>query len=264
MTYPLIDPIALSIGPLAIRWYALAYVAGIMLGWWWIVRLHARSSLWHNNTASFTRAQVEDVMLWATIGIVLGGRLGYVLFYNLPYYIENPEQILYTWNGGMAFHGGFIGLVLGIYLYCRRQRIPFFGLMDAIAAAAPIGLFFGRIANFINSELWGRVTESPLGMVFPNAGFAPRHPSQLYQAGLEGVCIFAILTIAIFKYNALKTHSRVSALFLISYGCARIIGEQFREPDAQLGYLYHGLTMGMVLSVPMVVLGLYLYQNKKN
>jgi phosphatidylglycerol:prolipoprotein diacylglycerol transferase len=251
LVFPNIDPVLIQIGPFAIRWYALAYIAGIVLGWWWCKRLLAKPP------HVMTPAAFDDFILWATLGIVLGGRLGYVLFYRPDYYLEQPLEALKVWQGGMSFHGGMLGTVLALVLFARRRRIPLLALSDVVACGVPFGLFFGRIANFINGELWGRVTDVPWGMVFPNAGPLPRHPSQLYQAGLEGIVLFLVLFV-IERAGARQRPGLTTGVFLIGYGIARSIGELFRQPDAFLGFLVGGVTMGQLLSAPMILVGLYL------
>jgi phosphatidylglycerol:prolipoprotein diacylglycerol transferase len=253
LAFPQFNPIAVSIGPIAIRWYALAYIVGILLGWLYARLLVKSNSLW-GGTPAMTVLDIDDYILWVTFGIILGGRTGYVLFYNLSFFIENPAEIFTLWKGGMSFHGGFIGCVLAVILFARRRNISILSLGDVTCAVAPIGLLLGRIANFINSELWGRVTDVPWGMVFPNGGPLPRHPSQLYEAGLEGAVLLAILALMI-RAGALRKPGLILGSFIFFYGCARIAGEFFREPDIQLGFLWGGLTMGMLLSIPMLIAG---------
>jgi phosphatidylglycerol:prolipoprotein diacylglycerol transferase len=250
--YPAVDPVLIELGPFVIRWYALAYIAGLVIGWRWCLMLAKRPPRF------VTPEAIDDFLVWATLGVVLGGRLGYVLFYKPDYYLAHPLEALQVWHGGMSFHGGALGVIVSIALFCRQRRINFFAFGDIIVCAAPIGLFFGRIANFINSELWGRVTDVPWAMVFPNGGPLPRHPSQLYEAVLEGIVLFIIV-------NGLERFTRIrerpgalSGVFLIGYGIARIIAEFFREPDAFLGFLAFGLTMGQILSLPFVLVGLVL------
>jgi phosphatidylglycerol:prolipoprotein diacylglycerol transferase len=252
---PVFDSIAIAIGPIAIRWYALAYIGGIVLGWIYARSLVKNYGLWAGS-APITLPQLDDFILWVTLGIILGGRTGYVLFYNLPFFVEHPLEIVELWKGGMSFHGGFLGCVAAVILFCRAHDIPILSLGDITTAVGPIGLFLGRIANFINGELWGRVADPnlPWAMVFPNGGPLPRHPSQLYEAGLEGIMLFTILAVMI-RMGALKRPGLILGSFISLYGVARIIGEHFREPDPQLGFLWGGLTMGMLLSVPMVIAG---------
>ncbi len=256
ITYPVFDPVAISLGPIAIRWYALAYIGGIMLGWLYARALLRSEKLW-GGPAPVSAVQLDDFILWVTIGIILGGRVGYVLFYNLDFFIRHPAQIFQLWNGGMSFHGGFMGCVAAVILFCRRHGLPILSLGDVATAVGPIGLFLGRIANFINGELWGRSAGPglPWAMVFPNGGPLPRHPSQLYEAALEGIVLFTILAVLI-RLGALKRPGLVLGSFITLYAVARIVAEFFREPDPQLGFLWAGLTMGMLLSIPMVIAGL--------
>lgn len=252
LAFPTIDPTLVEIGPFAIRWYALAYIGGILLGWRYALLL-ARSS-----PVAFERRTLDDFLLWVTLGIVLGGRLGYVLFYKPGYFLSHPAEIVFVWQGGMSFHGGMLGVVIAIVLFARLRRIPVLALGDLVACVVPIGLFLGRVANFINGELYGRVTDAPWGMVFPRGGDLPRHPSQLYEAGLEGLVLFCVLAL-VWRYTRLKQRpGAVGGVFLVGYGLSRIIVEFAREPDAHLGFLFAGATMGQLLSVPMVLLGLAL------
>ena len=255
ITFPVFDPIAISIGPFAIRWYALAYIAGIVLGWIYARSLLKNETLW-DGPPPLSLAQLDDFILWVTIGIIVGGRTGYVLFYNLPFFIQHPAEIFELWKGGMSFHGGFMGCVVAVMWFARVNGISILSLGDITTAVAPIGLFLGRLANFINSELWGRAADPslPWAIIFPNGGPVPRHPSQLYEAGLEGILLFTILAVMI-RLGALKRPGLILGSFIAIYGLARIIGEHFREPDPQLGFLWGGLTMGMLLSVPMVIAG---------
>ncbi|OQW54819.1 prolipoprotein diacylglyceryl transferase [Candidatus Raskinella chloraquaticus] len=254
LPFPAIDPVLIELGPFPVRWYALAYLAGLLLGWWLAQRLIARNDLFAASGPP-KLAQLDDFLLWAAIGIVCGGRLGFVLFYNLDYYLENPLEIIQPWRGGMSFHGGAAGLMVATYLFARRQALPFLTLMDVVTAVAPVGLFFGRIANFINGELYGRVSDVPWAILFPRGGFLPRHPSQLYEAGLEGLVLFIVLMVLVFRVRALRWPGVIAGVFLAGYGVARSIVEFYREPDAQLGYLAGGLTMGQVLSLPMILCG---------
>ena len=251
--YPVIDPVLVAVGPFPIRWYALAYVAGIVLGWYYMKRLCAADRLW-GGLPHPTPASVDDLVVYVALGIVLGGRLGYVLFYNFDYYLHNPLEIVAAWKGGMAFHGGLAGTLLGIWLFARRVKVPVLSVVDGVAAVVPIGLFLGRIANFIKPELWGRETDVPWAMVFPGAGDMPRHPSQLYEAGLEGLALFVVLAVAI-RLGALRRPGLSSGLFAVGYALARITCEFFRQPDAQLGFLFGGATMGMLLSLPLLLVG---------
>ncbi|PZM13781.1 prolipoprotein diacylglyceryl transferase [Rhizobium tubonense] len=259
LPYPEIDPIAFSLGPLAIHWYGLAYVAGILLGWAYARRVVNQGRLWRGDTAPMTVAHLDDFIVWVALGIVLGGRIGYILFYDLQAVIENPIRALEIWNGGMSFHGGLIGTTIAMILFAQRSKIPVWSLFDIVAAVVPIGLFFGRIANFVNGELWGRISDAPWAMVFPTGGPFTRHPSQLYEAGLEGIVLFLVLALMTYRFLALKTPGTITGVFVIGYALSRIFVEFFREPDAQLGYLLgtNWLTMGMVLSSPMILLGIW-------
>jgi phosphatidylglycerol---prolipoprotein diacylglyceryl transferase len=255
ISFPVFDPVAIAIGPIVIRWYALAYIFGIVLGWIYARSLLKTEKLWAG-PAPITFAQLDDFILWVTIGIIVGGRTGYVLFYSLPFFIQHPAEIFELWKGGMSFHGGFMGCVIAVIAFARVNGVSILSLGDITTAVAPIGLLLGRLANFINSELWGRVADPslPWAMIFPNGGPLPRHPSQLYEAGLEGIVLFTILAVMI-RLGALKRPGLILGSFIAIYGLARITGEHFREPDPQLGFLWGGLTMGMLLSVPMVIAG---------
>lgn len=258
LPFPAIDPIALQFGPLAVRWYALAYIAGILIGWWYLRRLVDTPRLWGALDRP-TPAEIDDFVLWATLGIVLGGRIGYVLFYNFSHYLEHPGEIPMLWRGGMAFHGGLLGSVVAMVLFSRGRGFSFLSLFDLFAAAAPIGLFFGRIANFVNGELWGRTSDVAWAMVFPGAGAEPRHPSQLYEAGLEGVVLFLVVAHLVHRTRILKSPGALAGVFAAGYGLARFVVEFFREPDVQVGYLAGGFTMGQLLSLPMILFGLALW-----
>ena len=251
--YPQFDPVLISIGPFAIRWYALAYIGGILLGWVYARAIIKKPQLW-GGKAPLTVLDFDDFILWVTLGIILGGRLGQVIFYDFFYYAANPLEIVMLWHGGMSFHGGFLGCVIAVILFAYNRSIPILSLGDLTCAVGPIGLFLGRIANFINGELWGRPTDVPWAMVFPRADDLPRHPSQFYEAGLEGLALLTLLGLCI-RAGALKRRGLVLGMFMVGYGIARNIGELFREPDPQLEKLAHGLTMGMVLSWPMILIG---------
>jgi phosphatidylglycerol:prolipoprotein diacylglycerol transferase len=249
--FPGIDPVAIAIGPFLIRWYALAYIAGLLLGWRYTLVLADRPP------RLVRRQDIDDFLVWATLGVVLGGRLGYVLFYNPGYYLGHPIEALYLWHGGMSFHGGALGVMAAIALFTRGRGIPMLAFADIICEAVPIGLFFGRIANFINGELFGRVTEVPWAMVFPSGGPLPRHPSQLYESLCEGLLLFLLL-FAAERSGARRHPGTISGLFLAGYAVARMSGELFRQPDAQLGFLIFGTTMGQLLSLPLLLAGIAL------
>jgi phosphatidylglycerol:prolipoprotein diacylglycerol transferase len=255
--YPVIDPIAIEIGPVAIRWYGLAYMAGILLGWLYGRMLVSRPELW-NGKPPMTKSQADDFLLWITLGIVVGGRLGFVLFYEPSYFLATPLEIPAVWKGGMSFHGGLLGVVLAVYFFARRNGIEKLSLGDIAAAATPFGLFFGRIANFINSEVVGRVSDVPWAMVFPGAGDQPRHPSQLYEAALEGIVLFTILAIATYRYKALTRPGTVFGLFLVFYGIFRSLVEFVREPHFAHPLDIGILTPGIVYSIPMILIGAWL------
>ena len=254
LLFPQFDPVIVQIGPFGIRWYALAYIAGLVLGW------RLARHLVRLAPAVATAVQVDDFLTWATLGVVLGGRLGYVLFYQPGFYLAHPAMILAVWEGGMSFHGGALGVAVAIVWFCRRNAIPLLGFADRIAVCVPIGLGLGRIANFINGELWGRPAPDwlPWAMIFPAAGPQPRHPSQLYQALLEGLVLFLVM-FALSRRESLRARfGWLTGVFLVGYGIARIIGEFFRQPDIFLGYLVGGATMGQLLSIPMVLAGVWL------
>tara|TARA_B100001564_G_scaffold350490_1_gene355019 strand:+ start:573 stop:1370 length:798 start_codon:yes stop_codon:yes gene_type:complete len=260
LAYPQIDPVLLSIGPLDIRWYSLAYITGILLGAYYINRLIAKDTTFKGLNP------FDDMIFYGILGIIIGGRLGYTLFYQPMFYLTHPLEILKLWQGGMSFHGGLLGMIGAMYLFAKKNRYPFLGIMDLCSAAAPIGLFFGRIANFINAELWGRVSDVPWAMVFPGAGPLPRHPSQLYEALLEGLISFIILYLLASKAKIRNQHGIIAGSFLICYGLSRFVVEFFREPDAHLGFFFEYVTMGQMLSLPMILGGIYLifYVHKTN
>jgi phosphatidylglycerol:prolipoprotein diacylglycerol transferase len=250
MDFPLIDPVAFYIGSLPVRWYALAYLAGFILGWRVALKLAGRLP-----DVPPTKDHIDDFLTWAILAVILGGRTGYVLFYNLPYYAEYPLEAFKIWQGGMSFHGGALGMILAMIIYAYVKKIYVLRLTDIICAVVPIGLFFGRIANFINAELYGRVTDSPLGMVFPGGGPDPRHPSQLYEAFSEGLLLFLILLVLV-RCKALEAHpGLVSGAFLTGYGIFRFLVEYVREPDAHLGLIADYISMGQILSLPMILCG---------
>jgi len=247
---PDIDPVAIHLGRIQVHWYGLMYLIGFLGAWWLgIYRAKRPDSGWRPQ-------EIADLLFYGALGVILGGRIGYVLFYNLPYYLEHPIEVFYIWSGGMSFHGGLIGVITAMWLYGRRTQRTFFAVADFVAPLTPVGLGAGRLGNFINHELWGKVTDVPWGMVFPNAGPLPRHPSQLYEFSLEGVALFIILWVYARKP---RPTGAVSGLFLLCYGIFRFLVEFVREPDVQLGYLAFGwVTMGQILSLPMILLGVWL------
>ena len=277
MQFPEFDPVLISIGPLDIRWYAIAYVAGILLGWWYAAKLIRTARLWAPGQPPMNTQQLDDLILWVTLGIILGGRLGFALFYEPGLYGQlfsgadwgERLALFRLWDGGMSFHGGLLGCTIAVLAFANRLKLNVLSVGDVALAAAPMGLMFGRIANFINGELWGRPTDVPWAIRFCNeriqnlygfcpAGDVPRHPSQLYEAGLEGVFLFGVLALAIWKFGLLRKPGYVTGLFLVGYGLNRALLENVRQPDAGLDNLPLGLTMGMILSVPMMLVGAWL------
>ncbi|MBT7147738.1 MAG: prolipoprotein diacylglyceryl transferase, partial [Rhodospirillales bacterium] len=241
LAFPAIDPVLIQLGPFAIRWYSLAYMAGLILGWLLMRKLAMRTG------GVVTRDHTDDFLTWATVGVILGGRLGYVLFYKFGFYLENPASIFAVWQGGMSFHGGFTGVVVATILFTRKHKIPLLLFADLLACAAPIGLFFGRIANFINGELFGRASDAPWAVIFPNGGPYPRHPSQLYEAALEGIVLFALLAWLAWRRGALQRPGLLTGIYLCGYALARALVELVRQPDIQIGHLPFGTTMGQWL-----------------
>jgi phosphatidylglycerol---prolipoprotein diacylglyceryl transferase len=253
----LFDPVAFWAGPFPVHWYALAYVAGLIFASWYLKQLVTYARLWGALRPTLTMQQVDDLFLWFLIGVIGGGRLGYVLFYKPAHYLANPLDILKTWDGGMSFHGGFLGVVIACWIWGRRNDVRLDRLLDLGAAVTPVGLGLGRLANFINAELWGKPTDMPWGVVFPGETLA-RHPSQLYEAVLEGVLLFIAVRMATHRYDALQYPGRAAGIFALGYGVARIIVEFFREPDSHIGYIGGVFTMGMIYSLPLVAVGLWL------
>ncbi len=254
LLFPQIDPVIVQVGPFAIRWYALAYIVGLVVGW------RMLRGLVQQTPTVATALQADDFLTWATLGVVLGGRLGYVMFYQPTTYLANPLAAFAVWEGGMSFHGGMLGVAIATVWYCRRQAIPLLGFADRVAVVAPVGLGLGRIANFINGELWGRIASDsvPWAMVFPHGGPFPRHPSQIYQALMEGLLLF-LLVFALSRRETIRARfGLLTGVFLAGYAVARIIGECFREPDSFLGFLAFGTTMGQILSLPMLLIGVAL------
>lgn len=275
MVFPEFDPVLINIGPLPIRWYALAYVAGLGLGWWYAARLVKSVAAWSPNRPPLTPVQLDDLIMWVALGVIGGGRLGFALFYKPELYAQlfsGPDHfaLFRLWDGGMSFHGGFIGVCLAIFFHSRVVKAPLLSVADVAATVAPLGLFFGRIANFINGELWGRVTDVPWAIRFCNerilnmygacpAGDVPRHPSQLYEAGLEGVMLFGLLWLAVWKLRLLSKPGYATGIFLTGYGLSRALLETVREPDAYMPEALRGMiTMGMLLSIPMILIGVWL------
>jgi phosphatidylglycerol:prolipoprotein diacylglycerol transferase len=252
--FPAIDPVLIEIGPIAIRWYALAYIFGLLGGWLLARALVSRPALW-GGVRPPPASTLDDLLVYAAFGVILGGRLGYVLFYNFDYFVGRPLEIFALWQGGMAFHGGLAGAAIGIWLFARKIGLNPLTIADLCAAVVPLGIFLGRIANFIKPELWGRPSDVSWAIVFPGAGPEPRHPSQLYEATLEGLVLLLAMMLIV-RAGGFKRPGLVAGVFGIGYGLARITSEFFREPDPQLGFLFGGATMGMLLSLPLIALGL--------
>ncbi|MFA5041473.1 MAG: prolipoprotein diacylglyceryl transferase [Bdellovibrionales bacterium] len=250
MTFPDIDPIAFSLGPLAVRWYALAYLVGLIAGWRWCMVMARQKG------SKLKPEYFDEFLSWAVVGIILGGRLGYVLFYNFGQYWDQPLEALKIWHGGMSFHGGMIGVIAAAYVFTRIKKIPFFAFTDLLACVTPIGLGLGRLANFINGELFGRETGLPWGIVFPRGGSMPRHPSQLYEAATEGLLLLLVMIWLSRQKKIRKRIGYMSGVFLTMYGVMRFGIEFFREPDSQLGFLFAGATMGQWLCIPMIIAGI--------
>lgn len=258
LTFPDIDPVALHLGPVSIKWYGLAYTAGLLLGWYYVRRLLATPRLWPADTPPLSAARVDDLLLYITLAVIVGGRLGQVLLYDPGYYFDNPSEILKVWKGGMSFHGALVGSALAILVFARQYGVAARPIMDLCCAAVPFGLFFGRVANFINAEHWGRVTDAWAGMVFPNGGDAPRHPSQLYEAVLEGLVMFFILRLVTHTMLGLKRPGLTAGVWLVWYAIARTICEFFREPEAMHALNIAPFTAGQLYSLPMFLLGIYM------
>jgi phosphatidylglycerol---prolipoprotein diacylglyceryl transferase len=257
-----LSPIALQLGPLAIRWYSLSYITGILLGWYYVLKLIDRPG------APMARRHVDDFVFWATVAVILGGRIGYILFYNFDQYLRHPADMLKLWEGGMSFHGAMLAVTISVWLFCRKNGLSVLRFGDYIACVAPIGLFFGRLANFVNGELWGKVTDVPWAIVFPDpaAGPLPRHPSQLYEATLEGLVLFTVLNLMFWRSKTARyTPGLLCGTFLTGYGLFRFIVEFFREPDQQFAgtFLASTIHMGQLLDLPMLIGGLYLIATAK-
>lgn len=258
LIFPEIDPVAFSVGPVVVRWYALAYMAGFLLGWKYVVYLVRR---YYGEEADargrrLTVLDIDDFLPWAIIGVILGGRLGYVLFYQFEMYMSAPLAVLRIWEGGMSFHGGASGVIIAMILYARRRDLPLMRLTDMVCCAVPIGLFFGRLANFVNGELFGRATDVAWGMVFPHGGDLARHPSQIYEALLEGVLLFAVMAVMVCSESVRRRAGVLSGVFLIGYGAARFLVEYFREPDMHIGLIGGFISMGQILCLPMIAGGI--------
>jgi phosphatidylglycerol:prolipoprotein diacylglycerol transferase len=257
LKFPSIDPVIVTIGPVSIYWYSLAYVLGILFGWYYSNKLVEKFDI------GIVKKNMEDFVTWAIIGIITGGRLGYVLFYDPINYLSQPLDILKTYEGGMSFHGALVGLTLTIYMFSRKYKITFLSLADIIAVVAPVGLFLGRIGNFINGELYGRASTVPWAVVFPNADDKPRHPSQLYEAIGEGLILFFVMLISVHRFNSIKFPGRTIGIFLVFYSMCRIFIETFREPDFHIGFIWSSFTMGQLLSLPLFILGSYLISRSR-
>jgi phosphatidylglycerol:prolipoprotein diacylglycerol transferase len=265
LTFPSINPVAFALGPLEVHWYGIAYLVGILLGWAFARHLVSNAALWKPHEPPITRQEIDDFLTWAVVGIIVGGRLGYVLFYNPGFYMQSPLSAFAVWDGGMSFHGGATGAIVAMVAYARNRGFSPFSLLDVIAVSSCSGLFFGRIANFVNAELWGRPADVPWAFIFPGAGPEPRHPSQLYEAGLEGIVLLVVLSVLIFGFKKLSQPGFIGGAWVLGYGFARIFVEFFRMPDPQLGYLaFDWLTMGMILSLPMLAIGAWGMLTAKN
>ncbi len=250
-----LDPVLLNLGIISIRWYSLAYIFGIIIGWWYGKKIIIKR--FQVNEDKSLSSKFDDIITYIIIGIIIGGRLGYIIFYNFDFYIQNPLNVFKIWEGGMSFHGALIGVIIATYFFSKKEKISTFLLLDVIACVAPIGIFLGRLANFINGELVGKTTDVPWSVIFPTIDMMPRHPSQLYEAFFEGLILFIIINLILFKRD--YKIGTCSYMFLIFYGCFRIISEFFREPDIQVGYLFNYLSMGSILSIMMIILGFLIY-----
>lgn len=257
--FPRLDPVLFQLGPLEIRWYALAYIGGLLFATWYMKRLTSTPPLWGTLGPPMTRAQIDDFFLWSALGVVVGGRIGYVAFYQPKFFIDHPLEIVKMWDGGMSFHGGFLGVLVASVAFAQLHRVSLVRMLDLGSTAVPVGLGLGRLANFINGELWGRPTNVPWAMIFPlDDSQLPRHPSQLYEAVFEGLILFSVLRIATHRCGALQHPGRTAGLFAIGYGLSRIILEMWREPDDFMGYFVGFLTMGQILSLPLVAFGIWM------
>lgn len=264
LTFPNIDPVLFSVGPIAVRWYALAYIAGLLFAQWYMKRLVKTQNLWAGTQPAMTPQQIDEFFIWMLLGVVLGGRLGFMLFYNPLHYLSHPTEIFRLWDGGMSFHGGFLGVVVACFFYGRSIGTSLDRMLDLGAASAPVGLGLGRLANFINGELYGRATDVPWAFIFPSDPLKlPRHPSQIYEAALEGMLLFIAVRIATHRFRVLAHPGRASGIFALGYGLSRIVVELFREPDEQIGYFAGIMTMGMILSLPLVAIGIWLLMRSR-
>ncbi len=261
------DPVLIDLGFFQLRWYSIAYILGIILGWIYANKI-IKKTINKNDSYSVKQKDLDDLIVYIILGIIIGGRLGYIIFYNYNYYIQNPYEILQVWKGGMSFHGGLLGVVASILFFSRIKNINFFSLADVISCVAPIGLFLGRIANFINGELYGKISELPWSVVFPNVDNMARHPSQIYEAILEGILLFILLNYLVLKKNMLLKTGYISSIFLIFYSIFRILSESFREPDSHLGYFFNYLSMGTILSLITFISGciiiIFIKKNEQN
>ncbi len=257
LSYHNIDPEIFRIGPFVLRWYSLGYILGLLFGWWYLMKLADEPK------APMTRPQADSFLLWATFGVILGGRLGYVLFYNLPFYMDNPSGILRVWDGGMSFHGGLLGVMAAVILFAKKHSINLFAFADRLALVSPMGILLVRVTNFINGELWGAPSNLPWAMVFPGGGDEPRHPSQLYEAGLEGLLLLVVLNLLYHKTRIKEAPGQLAGLFFIGYGFSRYLVEFVREPDAHLGLIGGVMSMGQILTLPMIAFGLWMILHAK-
>lgn len=255
MIFPDIDPVLFQIGPLSIRWYALAYIFGILFGWWYVLRTVGLAFLWPEEQPPLSRQQVNDLIFWVVLGVLLGGRIGYMLFYAPELLVSEPVRIFAVWQGGMSFHGGLLGVVAAMVVFSRLKSVPLLSLADAGCIPVPLGLLFGRLANFVNGELWGRPTDVAWGIIFPRAGDIARHPSQFYHAALEGLLLFLVLHFLSRHTSVLRRPGVLVGVFFLGYGILRSLVEPFREPEVYVGLAHYGVTMGIALSIPMIVLG---------
>ncbi len=258
LSFPSIDPVAFSIGPFDIRWYALAYLGGVVFTWRYIRWIVTRQE-----SLKIPAKAIDDLVSWSILGVVLGGRLGYVFFYDFSYFLKHPLHIFMTWKGGMSFHGGILGVLISFYLFCRLKKISYLRLLDLVGLGIPLGIFLGRLANFVNGELYGRITDVSWAILFPKGGYLPRHPSQLYEAVLEGLLIFCVLNFCFWKTKLAEKPGKLAGLGLFFYAGARFFVEYFREPDAHIGFVAGTLSMGQLLSIPYALIGLYLWQRKQ-